>query len=350
MKRRLTIACILLIHASFSVAQEGSSNLEFVENKGQWDNRVRFKADISNGHFFLQQHGFTVLMYNDADMYRLRESVHGHASNGASGQASLQALITKSGAATTVSPVTGHLTVRSHAYQVGFVDASTDVEIVPDKPLPTYNNYFIGKDPSKWASNCRVFQGVTYKNIYPNIDVRYYTDGGNLKYDLILHPGANPNRIAMKYIGADRMSLKNNQLTTHTSVSDVKGLEPHTYQLNEAGRTELRCRYTLSSDNIVRFKIDNYSPNATIVIDPTLVFSTFTGSHADNWGYTATYDNGGGFYSGSIVLDDLGTGNGFPVSNGAFQSSFNGGDGSEGGSLNYDIGIMKFNSTGSTRV
>jgi gliding motility-associated-like protein len=349
LERRLIIACILVLRASLLFAQGGYSNLEFVENKGQWDNRIHFKAEISNGTFFLQKTGFTVLMYNQEDMYRLRETSHGHLNSGSSGQPSLKALATKTAAAATVSP-NGRLTVRSHAYQVGFVNASDNVEIVPDKPLPTYNNYFIGQDPSQWASHCQVYQGVTYKNIYPNIDVRYYTDGGGLKYDLIIHPGANPDRIAMKYLGADKMSIKNNQLITHTSVSDVKGLEPHTYQLNESGRSELRCRYVLTADNTVKFKIDNYSPDATIVIDPTLVFSTFTGSRADNWGYTATYDAGGNFYSGSIVLDDLGSGNGFPVSAGAFQSSFQGGDGSEGGNLNYDIGIMKFNSTGSTRV
>ena len=65
-------------------------------------------------------------------------------------------------------------------------------EIIPDKPLDTYNNYFIGNDSTKWARNCRIYQGVTYKNIYPGIDLRYYTDNGKLKYDLIIHPGADP--------------------------------------------------------------------------------------------------------------------------------------------------------------
>ena len=349
MERRLIITCVFLIHAIVSVAQDGYSNLEFVENKGQWDGRVRFRADITNGTFYLHKGGFTVLMYSQEDMYRLREMVHGHPVSSGLSQPSGKALESRTTAAPTVSTA-GRLTVRSHAYQVGFLNSAEDVEIVPDKPLPTYNNYFIGNDRTKWASNCKVYQGVTYKNIYPNIDVRYYTDEGNMKYDLILHPGANPDQIAMKYIGADRMTLRNNQLITHTSVSDVKGLEPRTYQLNAAGRTELRCHYVLTKDNTVKFKIDNYSPDATIVIDPTLVFSTFTGSRADNWGYTATYDAAGNFYSGSIVLDDLGTGNGFPVTPGAFQGIFQGGDGSEGGNLNYDVGIMKFNGNGTNRV
>ena len=55
-------------------------------------------------------------------------------------------------------------------------------------------------------------QGVTYKNIYPGIDLRYYTDNGKLKYDLIVHPGANPDNIAMQYEGLDGLTVTNNRL------------------------------------------------------------------------------------------------------------------------------------------
>ena len=39
-----------------------------------------------------------------------------------------------------------------------------------------------------------------------------------------------------------------------------------------------------------------------LVIDPTLMFCSFAGSTADNWGYTATYGPDGSFYGGGIVL------------------------------------------------
>ena len=28
-------------------------------------------------------------------------------------------------------------------------------------------------------SDCKIYGGVTYKNVYPNIDVRYYSDAGS---------------------------------------------------------------------------------------------------------------------------------------------------------------------------
>lgn len=164
----------LLACASFkSVAQ-----LQFVENKGQWEKEVDFKSDISNGAFFLQPQGFTVLLQNQQDLEALSERVHGHAHGDAAAK-------TVAPAASGFAPVTIH----SHAYRVHFAGASGLVKAYPDKALPTYNNYFLGSDPSKWKGDCKVYQGITYRDMYPNIDVRYYTDRGTLKYDIIVHPG-----------------------------------------------------------------------------------------------------------------------------------------------------------------
>ncbi len=206
-------------------------------------------------------------------------------------------------------------------------------EVIPDKPLDTYNNYLIGNDSTKWAKHCRIFQGVTYKNIYPGIDIRYYTDNGKLKYDLIVHPGADPNNIALQYDGVDGLTVKNNRLSVKTSVGDVHELEPYSYQAGNSGRESIPVKYRVSKDRTLRFEIKHYDNSRVLVIDPTLVFSTFTGSRATNWGFTATPGPGGTFFSGGIVFGD-----GFPVSTGAVQSHFNGGT--------YDVGIMKFSSNG----
>jgi gliding motility-associated-like protein len=111
----------------------------------------------------------------------------------------------------------------------------------------------------------------------------------------------------------------------------------------------------LLSGNRIGFTVKNYSPDATLVIDPTEVFCSFTGSRSDNWGYTATYDNAGNLYLGGIVLseppppDGSGGGGGYLASPGAFQTTFQGGDASDG-SYNYDVGIMKLSASGSSRV
>src|SRR5438874_2280243 len=85
--------------------------------------------------------------------------------------------------------------------------------------------------------------------------------------------------------------------------------------------------------------------SSTLVIDPSLIFCSFTGSTADNWGFTATYGPDGSMFGGGIVFDP-----GFPVSPGAFQTNFGGGVSSEFGPNGFDIGIIKLSPNGSNRI
>ena len=349
-----------------SAQSGGYSNLEFVENKGQWDPLVKFRAELTAGTLFMQQKGFTVLMHDTNDLSRIRRLLHGDlvaaTGNGGGGKATTADNAGKSynvdnggkGPSTGVDPYLLH----SHTYQVSFENASDQVEIVADKPLPGYSNYFVG-DKKNWASQCKVYQGILFRNMYEGIDIHYYSDMGFVKYDIIVHPGADPNKIVLKYDGQTKLSIKKNRIYVQTSVGTVQEMEPHSYQLTAEGRTDVVCNYTLLPGNRIQFKLKDYAPGATLVIDPTLVFCSFTGSKSDNWGYTATYDASGNFYAGGIVLDESnlpggGTnGGGFLVSPGAFQTTFQGGDASEGGpstGYHYDVGIIKLSSNGANRL
>lgn len=301
-----------------------SQNIEFIENKGQWDSRVKYMAQVPNGALFIQQDGYTVLQSDAGDMEKLHEVTHNR--------------LQKTG-----SFKDQPLVVRSHAYTVNFIGANPKMQMVSEKPLLTYNNYFIGNDPSKWAANCKIYQAITIKNIYPNVDVRYYSDKGYMKYDLIVNPGGRVSDIALKYTGADELKIKNKELVIGTSVGELKELSPYTFQYNEKGRAEVSAKYSLKN-NIVRFNVKNYDPSSTLIIDPNLKFCSFTGSISDNWGFTATYGPDGSMFGGGIAM-----GQGFPVSPGAFQTSFGGGsNGCFTGTI--DIAVIKLTPDGTGRV
>jgi antitoxin component YwqK of YwqJK toxin-antitoxin module len=180
---------------SIATVLPAMAQLQFIENKGQWDSKVNFKADVESGAFFMEQNGFTVLLHNTDDLKAMANLVHGHL-------APVQLELEKH---RKIATVLKSSTLHSHAYRVHFEGAMKNVSISVEKSLPTFNNYFLGNDPSKWQSNCKIFQAVTYKNMYPNIDVRYYTDAGKLKYDIIVRPGGNVNDIALKYDGVDKL-------------------------------------------------------------------------------------------------------------------------------------------------
>ncbi|MCS3796276.1 PKD domain-containing protein [Niastella sp. OAS944] len=348
MGRFSLIILLLTVTALDSLAQEGPSTFEFTENKGQWESKIKFKGELPAGDFYLHANGFTVVQHNPGDLLKFFQRQHGEVND--------KTVSAKSNARTSDpegahigkpgngngTPTYPNYTIRSHAYQMQFVGASDNPQISPDKPLSTYSNYFIGNDPSKWASNVQIYQGVLYKNIYPNIDVRYFSENGQLKYDLIVNPGGDPNKILMRYEGADKLSIKNQQLVIKTSVGEVKELYPYSYQFDQIkGKQETTCAYELVDKNTVRFKVGNYSKTSTLVIDPVLIFSSFTGSKAGQYGFTATPGPDGSLFSGGIVF-----GSGFPVSPGAYQTSYQGGSANGG----VDIGIFKFSPDGARRV
>jgi gliding motility-associated-like protein len=312
-----------LLPAAALKAQYG--NIEFIENKGQWDNHIKFLGQVSSGAFYVEQNGFRVIQHNPDDWAKIGELTHHH------GAKDYHQLIKDAS-----------MTVHSHAYKVEFLNGNQNPEIIADKLLPGYNNYFIGNDPTKWATDCKVFQGITMKNVYPGVDVRYYSNNGAVKYDLIIKPGADISRLALKYHGTDKLEIKNKELIIGTSVGNLKELNPYSYQFSEKGKKEINCKYKLKN-NIVSFDIKDYDRTSTLIIDPSLIFCSFSGSTADNWGFTATYGPDGSMYGGGIVF-----GAGFPFSTGAFQTTFGGGSSSGWGAI--DIGIIKLTPNGSSRV
>jgi gliding motility-associated-like protein len=311
--------------------------LDFIENKGQWPSAIQFKSELSASAFALTKNGYRVLQHNVADYAAIADSRHIHSSNSAPENKS------------DVRPKFGQnedqaLTLRSHVYEVKFLNANPNPTIVKEKPLGGVSNYFIGNDPTKWATDCKTFQSVTYKSMYPNIDVRYYTNNGVLKYDIIVHPGGDPSKIILYFEGTEGISLKNGALQVNTSVGVLQETVPYTYQLIGGERTELECGYEVKG-NLVKFKLSNqYNRNSTLVIDPQPVFISYSGSRADNWGFTATYDLLGNFYAGGIVFSS-----GFPTTNGAFQSNYQNGV-PEFGLNGYDMGILKFEPGGTSLI
>lgn len=301
--------------------------LDFVENKGQWEGNFIFRSESGNGALFVEKNGYTILQHHPDDYKKIAEHFHGTYAEESNGQPSR-------------SFEKKQNILRSHALRVKFLGASTDPMIQSESPREGYDNYFLGNDPSKWKSGVMTYSTIRLKNMYPGVDVKYYSDGGMLKYDLIVAPGADVKNIRLRYEGAVSMKIKNGDLVVTTSVGEVKELKPFTYQIIHGLKKEVPCAYVLKG-NEVSFKFSGYDPNAVVVIDPTLIFCTYTGSKSGNWGYSATPGSDGSFFAGGIVFN----GGGYPVTAGAFQSTFQG-----GGQLGVDISVTRFNPTGTQRI
>jgi gliding motility-associated-like protein len=346
LKRLIKSLFITVVALLYSVIGANSQSFEFIENKGQWDKHVKFKGELSTGAFFLKANGYRVLQHDTATFFKAINLVTGHNDHQESGDGGLQPISQNTTGKLATNGLPGKpsgVIVKSHAYDVSFEGASPNAIIETERANPGYSNYILGNDPSQWVSKVNSYGSLVYKNIYPGIDVRYYSENGYLKYDMIMQPNAPVNKIGLLYEGVEALKVKNSELYVTTSVTTVKEQAPYSYQIVDGLRKQVKCEYVVIG-NTVKFRLTGYDPSKVLVIDPTLVFCSFTGSGSDNWGYTATYDEGGNLYAGGIVF-----GNKFPATPGAFQSDFAGG-GNTGENAGFDIGIMKFSPTGSQRI
>ncbi|HZF99771.1 MAG TPA: hypothetical protein VEY71_02165, partial [Chitinophagales bacterium] len=204
--------------------------------------------------------------------------------------------------------------------------------------------YFQGNDPSRWAGSVNGFTSVRYHEVYPGIDLHYYVKDGLVKYDFILKANADPTQIKLRYNGVDRLEMKNGHVYVYTSVGHAVETAPVSIQQDG---TNVKSKYKLEG-NDVSFEFPlGYNKFQQLTIDPTLIFSTYSGSTADNFGFTATYDNGGNMYLGGLVNASSGA---YPTTVGAFQTTWGGGSTTSGTLYPTDMAITKFNADGTARI
>lgn len=290
---------------------------QFIENNGQWDSNIKFKLPLTVGDIFFEDNLITFSLYDPKGMETLHELSH---------QGKKQ--ISK-------APL-----LRCHAYQMMFLNSNLDVEHKGFNQYEYYTNYFIGDNSSKWASNVMSYGGIQYLDIYQGVDVKVYGYKGSLKYDLMVAPYADVSQIQIEYLGIDELYLKDGNLHVVNSVNPVTESKPVAYQVIDGRKVDVPCAYELEGTKVTFSFPAGYDNSNELVIDPELIFSTYSGSTADNWGYTATYDEGGYLYSAGVAF-----GVGYPLTVGAFQTGFAGGPGTA-----VDIALSKYTPDGSNLV
>lgn len=290
-----------------SIAQD----IRFIQNKGQWNPQVLFKADIPGGDLYITQTG---LVYNLIDEAALHEVQHNKA-NGI---------------------------VKGQAIFVDFLNAQATCKAVGQNSYQTKYNYYLGNDKSKWASGVSAFKRVYIKNVYPQIDFVVEGYNGGIKTAFLVHGLGNLADIKLKYRGANNLAIVNGELVTQHSFGEFKEEAPVSFIQHNSWKKTVASSFLLD-ENTLSYQVDlgkGLSYQDTLVIDPTLIFSTFSGSVADNFGYTATFDKDSNAYGGGTVFAV-----GFPTTAGAYQMSFAGGSIADGiGSR--DAGILKFSAKG----
>jgi len=281
--------------AALAYSMQSGNELIFTQNKGQLidnNNNLRpdilYKGDFQNGSVYL---GSTFISYVVTKYAENLELINTESLN------------------------------TFHRVDLQFVGANNTPSITESQQQKSFTNFYyahclsgITKVPS--------YNKLVYENVYPKIDIVYHgnkRDG--IKYDFVLNPGANPNDIKIKIIGAEKVDVtKDNELIIKTSVGEIKETMPRVYQNNAGEIKDIECKYILDIKlNILSFKLTNFDKSLPLIIDPSS-WITYLGGSGSDQSFGLDVDN-----IGNVVTVGSSTSAIFPATTGAFQTNNAGG-------------------------
>ena len=223
-----------------------------------------------------------------------------------------------------------------HRIDITLAGANPHCQIIPSDPLPDYFNYFTAAAPAEGIKNVRQYSKITYQNIYPDIDLEFFTNlEHGYKYNFVIHPGADINDIRLRIEGEDHISLINDTLKFGTRFGDVDELIPESYYLINSSRVDLQVRFKQIENEIFGFSLNEKIPeNALLVIDPTSIrlWGTYYGGSGWEGGNGCSVDK-----TENVFLSGTTNSPNNIASGGAYQGSLAG---------SYDGFLAKFNAAG----
>ncbi|MGE5343542.1 MAG: SBBP repeat-containing protein [Candidatus Omnitrophota bacterium] len=187
--------------------------------------------------------------------------------------------------------------------QLEFVGARKDVKPVSLEKTGTVISYFKGKE-SEWKTGISTASKIMYRDLWPGIDLVYYGTVNRMKYEFVVHPGADPNRIKLAYHGVgDVRENAKGQLEVKTPAGNFHDETPLAWQDIAGKRVSVPLKYALQTEKQSAesynygFSVGKYDRNQPLILDPAvIVYCGYIGGSGTDIGYSIAIDNLGCAY------------------------------------------------------
>ncbi|OHB71796.1 MAG: hypothetical protein A2W23_00015 [Planctomycetes bacterium RBG_16_43_13] len=319
--------------------------MPFIENQGQIkDKSVRFYANTFAGTVFVTDKGEIVysLIKTDPRPQTIDHRQKDKTPNLPTGQAGTEHRQNISELQTPDS-ITRAVALRES------LERHKDSKIEGINKAETKVNYFKGAKEN-WRTNISTWQEVSLGEVYKGIELKLKAYGNNVEKFFTVHPKGSINDIKLKIQGAKQLTVnKDGELEIETEIGTVKFTKPVAYQeetvngqhsgvsaqeqnITITERQYIEVAYVVKG-NEYGFQVAQYDETKPLIIDPTLVYSTYLGgSGTIDFGQGIAVDSSGNMYvSGTTSSTD------FPTAS-PLQGSNAGGN---------DIFVAKINASGS---
>ena len=301
----LTVGLLVLISAAPSIGQQpvaslesvprGSLPINFEPNQGQAEPTARFVTRTANLTMALRERGVDLLMTNG---------------------------------------------IKSSRLAMTFVGASPGVDLAALNEQPSYSNYLLGSDSSKWLAHVPHYGRVSYRGVYPGIDAVFYGNGMQLEHDFVVASGADYHKIRLGLDGPAHLKLRQDGgLRLLFPEGELVLRKPQVYQICNGSRIARQGRFVVFGNRELGFAVGNYDRTKPLIIDPVLVYSTYLADLSVVMSGVAT-DSAGDTYLTGITFSPN-----FPTTPGAFEATC-----APCASSTATVFVTKINSTGTALV
>ncbi|MBX3042895.1 MAG: T9SS type A sorting domain-containing protein [Candidatus Kapabacteria bacterium] len=247
----------------------------FIENKGQWDSDVLFLAKSNSLRVWITKKS---MVFEQFEVETTSEIDRNSMQN---------------------------KEIKAYAIALEFQKSKIpDFEKIGEGK--TKLNYFVGNDKSKHKTGVMQYEEVMLKGIYDGIDMRYYFDDGEVRYDYIVQPYADPTQIELEIKGAQENKLENGELVMKTSLKPVVKQGLYAYQKNSDDSKQTVNSSFVLTGNKLKLNIGEYDKSKVLVIDPLTMAESYiiTNSGSPEYLYDMVLDANGDIYFCGHVFDE----------------------------------------------
>lgn len=207
-------------------------------------------------------------------------------------------------------------TVRDrYTVRIDFSGSKPCARVVGEARRTTLVSRFVGS-PESWTCDRSIYGRLTYRELWPGIDLRYDVRPEGLKSELVVAANADVRDIRFTYSGATVVTVTDaGVLCVETPFGTIEDSAPIAFQQIDGEARDVPVQWIVErqSDDTyeVSFAVVPYDTSVPLVIDPVmLVYSGFIGGEESDSARDVALDTEGNAYIvGSAASDEMS----FPV-------------------------------------
>ncbi|MFO0478344.1 MAG: hypothetical protein ACK50L_06170, partial [Bacteroidota bacterium] len=250
LKAMVLLFLIIINNAKAQWTVKTSQQKCFIENKGQFNNKVR------KGHVAFGTNNIGYQFYFLKDRFVLR----------------YDEIITKVKKEKKIEKEEDEEVFRTKTkttlIEYKWINANKDVQIVAEDTLLNVYNY-AEKVEGLPVYNCKAYKKLIYKNLYNGVDVEFvFHEKTGIKYSYIIYPGADYRQIKMEYSGNSKPIILEGKLLTDIRIGTIEEQAPITFY--QTSNKKINSSFDLKN-NMLSYKLNNYDETQTIIIDPWII-------------------------------------------------------------------------------